>query len=93
MVAPVVGDTNLLAQSCCMMRPAMLMLMPMPVQRMARSLGKREISMSSSDSISPESTSAGVMSAAPTKSERTLISVSSTRRMQVDRVIETNVPQ
>ena len=69
------------------------MLMPMPVQRMARSLGKREISMSSSDSISPESTSAGVMSAAPTKSERTLISVSSTRRMQVDRVIETNVPQ
>lgn len=91
MVAPVVGDTNLLAQSCCMMRPAMLM--PMPVQRMARSLGKREISMSSSDSISPESTSAGVMSAALTKSERTLISVSSTRRMQVDRVIETNVPQ
>lgn len=91
MVAPVVGDTNLLAQSCCMMRPAVLM--PMPVQRMARSLGKREISMSSSDSISPESTSAGVMSAAPTKSERTLISVSSTRRMQVDRVIETNVPQ
>ena len=90
-VAPVVGETNLLAQSCCMMRPAMLM--PMPVQRMARSLGKREISMSSSDSISPESTSAGVMSAAPTKSERTLISVSSTRRMQVDRVIETNVPQ
>ena len=39
-VAPVVGETNLFAQSCCMMRPAMLI--PAPVQRTARSLGRRE---------------------------------------------------
>ena len=32
MVAPVVGETNLLLHSCCMMRPATLI--PMPVHRM-----------------------------------------------------------
>ena len=41
MVAPVVGETNLFIQSCCIIRPATLM--PVPVQRIARRRGRREI--------------------------------------------------
>ena len=40
MVAPVVGETNLFMQSCCMIRPATLI--PTPVHRMASSRGSRE---------------------------------------------------
>ena len=77
-VAPVVGETNLFAQSCCMMRPAMLM--PAPVQRMARSRGSLEIRRSARLSASPESSDRGVTSAAPTRSDArptTIVSVSS----------------
>ena len=41
MVAPVVGDTNLLLHNCCMISPATLM--PIPVHRMASRRGSREI--------------------------------------------------
>ena len=81
-VAPVVGETNLLAQSCCMMRPAMLM--PAPVQRIARSLGKREIRRSSRLSASPERSDENVTSAAPTRSDRRPTMNVSVRRMAVD---------
>ena len=37
MVAPVLGETNLFIQSCCMIKPATLI--PIPVHKMARSLG------------------------------------------------------
>ena len=40
-VAPVVGDTNLFAQSCCMISPATLI--PTPVHNMASKRGSREI--------------------------------------------------
>lgn len=39
-VAPVVGDTNLLLHNCCIISPATLI--PTPVHKMASSLGKRE---------------------------------------------------
>ena len=81
-VAPVVGETNLFAQSCCMMRPAMLM--PAPVQRIARSLGKREIRRSSRLSASPERRDVNDTSAAPTRSDRRPTRSVSVRRMAVD---------
>ena len=64
-----VGETNLFMQSCCMISPATLM--PTPVQRIARSLGSREIRNTSRSSVSPVSRAAGRMSITPTKSERT----------------------
>ena len=67
-VAPVVGDTNLFIHSCCMIRPATLM--PMPVQRIAKSLGilaKRKIL----SSIPPASSVPMSISAAPTNKEST----------------------
>ena len=69
MVAPVVGETNLFMQSCCMISPATLM--PTPVQRMARSRGSREMRNTSRSSGSPVSRAAGRISITPTKSERT----------------------
>ena len=65
MVAPVVGETNLLLHSCCMMRPATLM--PTPVQRMASRRGSREIKKISSCSKSPENRPARSTSMTPTK--------------------------
>ena len=53
MVAPVVGDTNLFMQSCCMMRPATLI--PTPVHSTASRRGSREIRKISSCSRSPVS--------------------------------------
>ena len=65
MVAPVVGETNLLLHSYCMMRPATLM--PAPVQRMARSRGSREMK---SNSIGPICPAAELSSGrTPTKSD------------------------
>ena len=69
MVAPVVGETNLFMHSCCMISPATLI--PTPVQRMARSLGSREIRKISSCSRSPASRAANWMSITPTNRERT----------------------
>ena len=60
MVAPVVGDTNLLAQSCCMMRPAILI--PAPVQSAAARRGSREAKNTCQASPSARSNSAGVTS-------------------------------
>ena len=37
MVAPVVGETNLFMHNCCIISPAVLM--PIPVHRIASSLG------------------------------------------------------
>lgn len=54
MVAPVVGDTNLFIQSCCIISPATLM--PAPVHRTARRRGRREIRKSLTAVISPLST-------------------------------------
>ena len=51
-VAPVVGDTNLFMHSCCIISPATLM--PIPVHKTARSLGRREIIKISSCSIFPD---------------------------------------
>ena len=67
-VAPVVGETNLFMHSCCMISPATLI--PIPVQRIASNLGKREIRKSSNCSALPANSSPGVISITPTKSER-----------------------
>ena len=56
-VAPVVGETNLFMQSCCMINPATLM--PTPVQRMASRRGMREIRKISKISASPDNKSEG----------------------------------
>ena len=53
MVAPVVGETNLLLHSCCMIRPATLM--PTPVHRMAKSRGSLEMKNTSPLLLSPAS--------------------------------------
>ena len=53
MVAPVVGETNLFMHSCCIIRPATLM--PIPVQSMARSRGRRDMRKILHCSPSPES--------------------------------------
>ena len=68
MVAPVVGDTNLLLHNCCMISPATLM--PTPVHRIASRRGSREIRKISICSKFPASSSAGVRSITPTNSEQ-----------------------
>ena len=68
MVAPVVGETNLLLHSCCMIRPATLI--PTPVHRMAKSRGSREMRNTSHCSPSPASRLCGLMSSTPTNRER-----------------------
>ena len=88
-VAPVVGETNLFAQSCCMMRPAMLI--PAPVQRTARSLGRRESRKRAMCAASPAMSATGVTSPAPAKRLRTettrvaVISTSVDRGMMIVR--------
>ena len=64
-VAPVVGETNLFMQSCCIISPAMLI--PTPVHRIAKSLGRREIKKISHCSISPDKSPLKLMSKTPTK--------------------------
>ena len=51
MVAPVVGDTNLFMQSCCIISPATLI--PTPVHNMASRRGSREIKKISHCCVSP----------------------------------------
>ena len=75
-VAPVVGDTNLLLHSCCMISPATLM--PIPVH-------SREMLKISSCSKLPDSNSLGVKSITPTNSEQQDNRTSRTKRMMVDR--------
>ena len=82
-VAPVVGETNLFAQSCCMMRPAMLI--PAPVQRTARSLGRRESRKRPTCAASPARSAPGVMSPAPAKRLRTETTRVAVRSTSVDR--------
>lgn len=82
-VAPVVGETNLFMQSCCMISPATLM--PMPVQRMASRRGKREIRKISHVSTLPVSRSEGRMSSTPTNKEQTERIISRTPRKTVER--------
>ena len=67
-VVPVVGDTNLFMQSCCMISPATLM--PMPVQRMASRRGIRA-SRKIFSSIPPESSELIWISVAPTNRDST----------------------
>ena len=73
MVAPVVGETNLFMQSCCMMSPATLM--PTPVQRMASRRGSRETTRIFSCSISPPNSDGRSRSMTPTNSEQTLATI------------------
>ena len=82
MVAPVVGETNLLLQSCCIMSPATLM--PTPVHRIASSRGRRETTKTSSWCRSPDNKSRGVRSMTPTKSEQ----IASTTRASDRRMVE-----
>lgn len=80
-VAPVVGDTNLFIQSCCIIRPATLM--PTPVQRIASNRGNLEIRKISICSTSPLSRLAGLTSKTPTKSDQTDKMTSRTARTMV----------
>ena len=70
MVAPVVGETNLFMQSCCMIRPATLM--PTPVHRIASRRGRREIRKISSCSSSPDSSPDRFISITPRNSDQIL---------------------
>lgn len=90
MVAPVVGETNLFMHSCCMIRPAALM--PMPVQRIASSLGRREIRKTSQSSALPCSRSAGRISSTPTNNDTTDKTASASARRMVDRCLRMKIP-
>ena len=68
-VAPVVGETNLFMQSCCMIRPATLM--PTPVQRIANNRGRREMRKILSCSALPACRLAIFKSITPTNKEKT----------------------
>ena len=83
MVAPVVGDTNLLLHSCCMMSPATLM--PMPVHKMASRRGSREMMKISSCSKLPARSSPGVRSITPTNSEQQDKTSNRAKRTMVER--------
>lgn len=82
MVAPVLGDTNLFMQSCCMISPATLM--PTPVHRIASSLGilaRRKIFHSIPSGFS--SNVPILISVTPTNSENTEMSSSTDARIMV----------
>ena len=81
MVAPVVGETNLFMHSCCMIRPATLI--PMPVQRMASSRGSLEISRISICSTSPLSRPDSSTFSTPRNSDQTDKTMRMTRRKMV----------
>ena len=81
MVAPVVGETNLFMQSCCMISPATLI--PTPVHKIASRRGNREIKRISIFSSSPLSRLAGVRSRTPINSEQTDRTASMTVRKMV----------
>ena len=82
MVAPVVGETNLLLQSCCMMSPATLI--PTPVHKIASRRGRREIRKTFHRCASPDSRSEGVISMTPTKREQMEQRTSSVPKRRVD---------
>ena len=81
MVAPVVGETNLFMHSCCIIRPATLM--PMPVHKIARRRGRREAKNISSCSALPLNRLAGLMSMTPTNRETTDKTARAAARMTV----------
>ena len=83
MVAPVVGETNLFMQSCCMISPATLM--PTPVHKMASRRGRREIRKMRMASPSPERSEARSMSITPTNREHTLSTASRLASKTLDR--------
>ena len=83
MVAPVVGDTNLFMQSCCMMRPATLM--PAPVHSTASRRGRREASRVSHWSASPASRPDTSMSSTPINNDAHDSPARSTASIAVDR--------
>lgn len=83
MVAPVVGDTNLLLHSCCIISPATLM--PIPVHKMASSRGSREVMNISICAKFPASSLPGVRSITPTNSEQKDNASSRINRTIVDR--------
>ena len=89
-VAPVVGDTNLLLHSCCRMSPATLM--PMPVQRMASRRGRREIRKISHVFTLPVSRSKNRMSSTPTNREPTERISSKMPRKIVERPLRMKSP-
>ena len=68
-VAPVVGDTNLFIQSCCIIRPATLI--PTPVQSIASRRGRREIRKVSHCCLLPFKSSDMFTSRTPMNSEQT----------------------
>ena len=80
-VAPVVGETNLFMQSCCMIRPEILI--PTPVQRIARRRGSRDLNRISICSKSPRSTPSGLSSITPRNSDTTDSTASNTARRMV----------
>lgn len=83
MVAPVVGDTNLLLHNCCMIRSATLI--PTPVHKMASRRGSRETIKISNCSKFPDNSWPGVRSIAPTKSEQQDRTASITNKIIVER--------
>ena len=82
-VAPVVGDTNLLLHSCCIMSPATLI--PIPVHKIARRRGRRETMKISNCSKFPDNSSSGARSITPTKSEQQDKTASITDNIMVER--------
>ena len=68
MVAPVVGETNLFMQSCCIIKPATLI--PTPVHKIANSRGNLETMKISHCFASPEDREDKLISITPTKGER-----------------------
>lgn len=80
-VAPVVGETNLFIQSCCMIRPEILI--PTPVQSIARRRGSRDINRISTCSKSLRSTPSGLISMTPRNSDTTDRRTSAAARRRV----------
>ena len=81
-VAPVVGETNLFMQSCCIINPAVLI--PTPVQMIASRRGSLEIKKISNCSIFPRNNSIGVTSITPTNKDTADRTRRSAARMIVD---------
>ena len=83
MVAPVVGETNLFMQSCCMIRPATLIPDPGTTGSPAGG-GRREIRKISSCSSSPDSSPDRFISITPRNSDQ----IDSTRRASAKSRVE-----
>ena len=81
-VAPVDGETNLFMQSCCIISPAVLR--PIPVHKIASSLGTLEIRNNFTVSGFPVKSAPGSVSITPIKSDTIDKITSATARMIVD---------